>query len=87
MGRHDADLERHAGDFAARKGFTYSVIDGDEVIGCVYIYPSSDAGHDAEVLSWVRANRAELDRVLWETVSAWLEQSWPFRSPAYATRE
>jgi hypothetical protein len=28
-----ADLVRHAGDFAARTGFTYSVLDGDEVIG------------------------------------------------------
>jgi len=85
--RNLADLERHAGDFAARKGFTYSVIDGDEVIGCVYIYPSSDAGHDAEVLSWVRASRAELDVVLWQTVSRWLADAWPFRAPAYAARE
>jgi hypothetical protein len=35
------DLERHAQDFAGRRGFTYTVLstsDGD-VIGCVYIYP------------------------------------------------
>ncbi len=29
-----ADLERHARDFTDRAGFTYSVLDGDEVIGC-----------------------------------------------------
>ena len=38
------DLARHAADFAARRGFTYTVLDGDDVIGCVYIYPSKDAG-------------------------------------------
>ena len=36
-----ADLERHARDFAARSGFTYTVLDPSDrsVIGCVYIYP------------------------------------------------
>jgi hypothetical protein len=39
------DLERHARDFAGRRGFTYTVLStgtgtGD-VIGCVYIYPPS----------------------------------------------
>jgi len=34
------DLLRHERDFAARTGFTYTVLDGgDDVIGCVYIYP------------------------------------------------
>ena len=40
------DLERHAQDFAGRRGFTYTVLStgtGD-VIGCVYIYPAS--GHE-----------------------------------------
>lgn len=34
-----ADLVRHAQDFADRRGFTYSILDGDHVIGCLYIYP------------------------------------------------
>ena len=38
------DLERHARDFADRTGFTYSILDVDEVIGCVYIYPSPEPG-------------------------------------------
>ncbi len=84
--RNLADLERHAGDFAARRGFTYSVLVGDEVIGCVYIYPHRDPAHDAEVLSWVRASRAELDVALWDAVSHWLVDAWPFRSVAYAAR-
>ncbi len=38
-----ADLVRHAKDFEERSGFTYSMLDGDEVIGCLYIYPSQTA--------------------------------------------
>jgi hypothetical protein len=132
------DLEQHAGDFAARSGFTYTVLaeDGGEIVGCVYIYPAADgrqgdagevdaaevagvdaaevagvdaaevagvdaaevagvdaaevAGVDAaggaEVRSWVRADRADLDLPLYEAVSAWLREGWPFATIAYAPR-
>jgi hypothetical protein len=90
------DLERHAQDFAERRGFTYTVLatgTGD-VIGCVYIYPprresqggASAGEHDAAVSSWVRADHAELDPVLYHAVSAWLEGDWPFRSIDCAPR-
>ncbi len=79
-----ADLERHARDFADRTGFTYSVLDErDDVVGCVYIYPSEDEMHDAHVQSWVRASRAELDRPLRDAVAAWLAETWPFERPLY----
>ena len=87
------DLERHADDFAGRRGFTYTVlsIPGGEVIGCVYIYPSrgesTGAGQHAAVRSWVRADRAALDPVLYHAVCAWLERDWPFRSIEYAPRD
>jgi RimJ/RimL family protein N-acetyltransferase len=81
-----ADLVRHAEDFATRTGFTYSVLDGDEVIGCVYLYPTDDGEHDVVARSWVRASRAELDVALWETVSAWLAEAWPFQRPLYQPR-
>ncbi len=89
------DLERHAQDFAQRRGFTYTVlsIGAGDVIGCVYIYPRRDAGPggstgagQARVRSWVRADHAELDPVLYRTVLAWLEQHWPFQSIDYAPR-
>ena len=40
------DLERHAQDFAERRGFTYTVlsIGTGDIIGCVYIYPPQDEG-------------------------------------------
>jgi hypothetical protein len=79
-----ADLERHASDFAARRGFTYTVLDaGDDVIGCVYVYPADDDVHDASVQSWVRVSRADLDPVLTAAVAEWLASSWPFRRPLY----
>ena len=78
-----ADLERHAGDFAERTGFTYTVLDGDEVVGCVYVYPDRDGEHDARVLSWVRASRADLDGPLRSAVAGWLAREWPFERPLY----
>lgn len=80
------DLARHAADFAARRGFTYTVLDGHDVIGCVYIYPSKDAAHDAKVTSWVRRDRAPLDAVLHRAVQAWLARDWPFTRVEYAPR-
>ena len=80
------DLERHARDFAARTGFTYSVLEpgSDDVLGCVYIYPARDEVHDVEVRSWVRASAAELDRELHAVVSRWLADAWPFTAVKYA---
>ncbi|HXW45892.1 MAG TPA: N-acetyltransferase [Streptosporangiaceae bacterium] len=90
------DLERHAQDFAERRGFTYTVLSTStgDVIGCVYIYPASgrDSGDYAEgrrhasVQSWVRADCAALDPVLYHAVLAWLERDWPFDSIRYAPR-
>ncbi|HZR50233.1 MAG TPA: N-acetyltransferase [Streptosporangiaceae bacterium] len=89
------DLQRHAQDFAERRGFTYTVLSTGtgEVIGCVYIYPPRGDGPDgtearrhAVVRSWVRADHAALDPVLYQAVLAWLERDWPFRSIEYAPR-
>ncbi|NJP66170.1 GNAT family N-acetyltransferase [Streptomyces spiramenti] len=89
------DLRQHAEDFERRVGFTYTVLQPDQgetddgdVLGCVYIYPADadDEKHDASVRSWVRAERAELDLPLYESVLSWLSEEWPFRSPRYAER-
>lgn len=87
------DLERHARDFAQRRGFTYSVLSSQagDVIGCVYIYPKgggdgTGSDRNAVVRSWVRADRAALDRVLYHAVLAWLDRFWPFDSIEYAPR-
>jgi hypothetical protein len=67
------DLVRHAKEFKARTGFTYTVLAPDQdhatVIGCVYIYPIQRAGYDARVRSWVRAADAHLDPLLYRAVT------------------
>lgn len=80
------DLRRHARDFVERAGFTYTVLDPRDggVLGCLYIYPSPEAVHDADVRSWVRASHAHLDAELRREVAGWLARDWPFAAPAYA---
>ena len=82
------DLARHAADFAARTGFTYTVLGPDDatVIGCVYIYPSERPAFDVRVRSWVRSQDADLDAILYTVVSQWLREAWPFERVDYAPR-
>jgi hypothetical protein len=82
------DLESHADDFKNRAGFTYTVVESvsGDVVGCVYIYPDRSGAYDADVQSWVRASRADLDGPLWRAVSSWLASEWPFESFVYAPR-
>jgi hypothetical protein len=83
-----ADLEKHAYDFTERLGFTYTVLCADEdiIIGCVYIYPSTDDRYDADVRSWVRSDRAHLDAPLYVAVSQWFSHHWPFGRVRYDPR-
>lgn len=80
-----ADMEMHYQEFVDRKSFTYSILDGDEVIGCVYILPSKGE-IDAHVRSWVTGTRAEMDEVVWRSLSKWLIEDWPFDSVTYQPR-
>jgi hypothetical protein len=80
------DLEMHARDFEQRTGFTYSVLDGDEVIGCVYIYPASSPDHGASIRSWVRESRPEMDAPVYQAVTEWVHGYWPIESFQYAPR-
>jgi len=80
LDRNLDDLFRHAADFEARTGFTFSVLEpvtGD-VIGCVYLYPSESPDADVTVQSWVRASHAELDIPLADAVAVWLAADWPW---------
>jgi hypothetical protein len=83
------DLQRHAEDFMQRTGFTFTVLDASDgtVIGCVYIYPAQNDEWDADVKSWVRADRADLDGPLHQAVTTWLSEDWPFSHINYASRD
>ena len=78
--RNLADLQRHAADFDAHTGFTFTVFDPEagDVIGCVYLYPSKSPDADVTVQSWVRVSHAELDAPLADAVAAWLTAAWPW---------
>jgi RimJ/RimL family protein N-acetyltransferase len=78
--RNLEDLRRHAEDFRRRTGFTFTVLEpeSDDVIGCVYVYPSRSDDFDVSVTSWVRADRADLDDPLADAVARWLESDWPW---------
>jgi len=78
--RNLADLEAHASDFENRTGFTYSVLDGDDVIGCVYLYPSPDDDHDARMRWWLTQDRSEMVPTVGRTLDNWLTDQWPFRN-------
>jgi hypothetical protein len=80
------DLVRHANDFLERRGFTYSILEDDDVIGCIYIYPGRLPGCDAEISSWVRESRAEFDTAVREELAKWIDEAWPFTNPSYAGR-
>jgi hypothetical protein len=81
------DLRRHADDLKRRVGFTYTVLDDEDVVvGCVYIYPSRQGPNVTEVRSWVTAGRAELDSVVHDTVDSWLAADWPFTNVRYRSR-
>ena len=85
LAENRADLERHAVDFRDRVGFTFTVLDpGDDVVGCVYVYPGDDGVHDARVQSWVRESAADRDTALRQAIADWLSSdAWPFMRPHY----
>lgn len=74
------DLERHAADFEARRGFTFTVLDpAEQVVGCVYFYPSDDRNFEMEVRFWVVKDRPGLAEQVADTVAEWLLEEWPWR--------
>ena len=86
-----ADLERHQQEFLDRKAFAYTVVSLDEsrVLGCVYINPTTQEDYDALAYMWVRQSEYDkgLDPLLFQTVKAWLQTSWPFSAVHYYGRE
>ncbi len=81
------DLIDHAGEFARREAFAYTMIDrrtGD-VIGCVYIDPDDTGAAEAMVRCWVVASRLD-DAVVADTVRRWVTAEWPFASVRFPGR-
>jgi hypothetical protein len=81
------DVQGEEAAFAARKKFTYAVLNMVESreLGCVYISPSDRQGYDAVVRMWVTKNQAEIefDKRLAKDMQAWLKAKWPFQKVAF----
>jgi len=85
------DLGWHQKEFQRRTSFAYTVVslDESEVLGCLYINPTTKEDYEASITMWVRASVLEkgLDPILFETVHQWIAEQWPFRKVAYPGRE
>lgn len=85
--RNLADLGWHETEFRLRRSFAYTVVrpDESEVIGCVYLDPPKDEGHDVHVRYWV--TRAAWQEGRYDELEAalrdWLRM-WPFQRPDFA---
>jgi len=85
------DLGWHQKEFQRRSSFAYTVVslDESEVLGCLYINPTTKTDYDVSISMWVRASEVEngLDPILFETVKTWISKEWPFQKVAYPGRE
>ncbi len=85
------DLGWHQKEFQKKTSFAYTVMSLDEktCLGCVYIYPSPNVEHDAEIVMWVRQSEVKngLDNHLFGAVKQWIRTRWPFKNPGYPGRD
>lgn len=85
------DLRWHQEEFQKKSSFAYIIMTPDEsqCLGCVYLFPSTKSGFEAEVYMWVRKSAYDegLDPILYETVKKWIVEKWPFKKVAYPGRE
>ncbi len=85
------DLIWHENEYKNRSSFAYTVLNSDEsqVIGCMYIFPTSKTNYDAIIICWVRSSvlKYGLDELLYKTTKDWIEKKWPFEQVAYPGRE
>lgn len=85
------DLGWHQKEFQTRRSFAYTVVSLDErqVIGCLYINPTTKGDYEASIVMWVRASvlNKGLDTILFNSVKQWIKEDWPFKKVAYPGRE
>jgi hypothetical protein len=85
------DLGWHQKEFQNRSSFAYTVVSLDEsqILGCLYINPTTKGDYDAGITMWVRTSSLEkgLDLILFNSVKKWISKEWPFKNVAYPGRE
>jgi RimJ/RimL family protein N-acetyltransferase len=83
------DCTSHLARSSSGIDFAYTVLlpDRDQVIGCVYFKPTRPPRRDAvDVGSWVTAEHSDLDKPLYEVVTQWLADDWPWSAVEYDAR-
>jgi len=85
------DLGWHQKEFQLRSSFAYTVVslDENEVLGCLYINPTTKGDYDTSITMWVRASEVDngLDSILFDSVKKWISKDWPFQTVAYPGRD
>ncbi len=85
------DLGWHQKEFQMKSSFAFTVVSLDEkqVLGCIYINPTTKGDYDASIAMWVRASEVDngLDSILFDSVKKWISEDWPFQKVAYPGRE
>lgn len=83
-------INEHYEDFLNRTGFTYSVLnpEGNECLGCIYIYPSLKCGFDIATYFWVHARLigTPFEQNFENFLTQWLNSDWPFQNVGYPGR-
>ena len=85
------DLGWHQKEFQRRRSFAYTIVrlDESQVLGCLYINPTTKGDYDASITMWVRASMLDkgLDTILFNSVKQWITKDWPFKKVAYPGRQ
>ena len=82
-----SDLVMHRREFDQRIAFAYSVLSGDDVIGCLYIDPDHTGAADAMVRCWVTAAYADHDHQFAEAIARWIEREWRLGAVRFPGRQ
>ena len=74
------DLAWHQKEFQIGGSYTYTVVSPDEarVLGCLYLFPPTQSGCEADLIAWVRSDEQAngLEAHLWQHLTPWLRDVW-----------
>ena len=85
------DLKWHEKKHKLREVFTYTIMNPTETkcLGCIYIYPSTHKGFDAESYFYVTEEQFNkgLDSEIYRYLDKWLIEKWPFQNVIFPNRK
>ena len=85
------DLKWHEEKNKSKDVFTYIIMNSKETkcLGCIYIFPSTYEGFDAESYFWVTEEQFNkgLDSEIYIFLKKWLKEKWPFQKVIFPNRK